>query len=56
MVKSVKQESTNFVKKVVKVLDTPIQLNLFDTFELTTVGVSVAKQSTSKSQKEKEKV
>ncbi|NEQ74969.1 MAG: HNH endonuclease [Okeania sp. SIO2C9] len=52
----VKQESTNFVKKVVKVLNTPIQLNLFDTSELTTVGVSVAKESTSKSQKEKEKV
>ncbi|NET40766.1 MAG: hypothetical protein F6K15_01910 [Okeania sp. SIO2B3] len=52
----VKQESTNFVKKVVKVLDTPILLNLFDTSELTTVGVSVAKQSTNKSQKEKEKV
>ncbi|NEP87927.1 MULTISPECIES: hypothetical protein [unclassified Okeania] len=45
----VKQKTTDFLKKVVEVLTLPVQLSIFDTSELTTVGVSITKQSTTKS-------
>ncbi len=40
----VKQKTINFVQKVEQVLDTPVQLNLFDISELTTKSKSKAKR------------
>ncbi|NET30209.1 hypothetical protein [Okeania sp. SIO1I7] len=45
LVKRVKQNKVNFVQKVEQVLNTPVQLNLFDISELTTERLPKTKRA-----------